>query len=359
MWDAIIAGAGPAGAVSACVLARTGHRVLMLDATSSVRYEVGEALPGAAARLLHSLGLRVPERNGPHAEIGGNLSAWNADNLASTDFVCDPYGCGWRLDRARFDSALRDSAIRSGASLKSEQVAAIDRCDELWRLSLGNGETESGHWLIDATGRRSFVARKLGARRLIDTRLTAVYALGRTKRQIHLDRTIVEAVPQGWWYAARLPSGALIAGLHGRPQDAAHLARNLSAWLQALAQTRHIVRLFPDATFQRDLRTVDASGSRLNHFSDDGWVACGDAAMSLDPLSSQGLFAAIHGGIMAGRAIHSAILGSSTALTSYVERLEQVWQINSKRLREMYRSESRWPSHVFWSTVGSTTGSSS
>ena len=27
------------------------------------------------------------------------------------------------------------------------------------------------------------------------------------------DRTVIEAVPEGWWYAARLPSGAVMAAL--------------------------------------------------------------------------------------------------------------------------------------------------
>lgn len=350
MWDAIIAGAGPAGAVSASVLARAGHRVLMIDATSCLPYKIGETLPGAALRLLRSLRLPVPDKTGPHTEVRGNLWSWNADDLDSTNFICDPDGCGWRLERTLFDFALRDCAIGFGASFKSEQVVAIARCDKLWRLFLGNGKTEAGRWLIDATGRRAFLARKLGAKRLVDMRLTAIYALGHTKRQINLDRTVIEAVSQGWWYAARLPSGALLAGFHMRPQEAAHISRERSHWLKALAKTRHISRLFPDTTFEHDLRIVDASESRLDRLAGNQWVACGDAALSFDPISAQGLFGAIHGGMTAGRSVDSALRGGSTTLASYGEQLEKVWLIYSKRVREIYRSETRWPSSIFWST---------
>jgi flavin-dependent dehydrogenase len=352
MWDAIIAGAGPAGSVSASVLASAGHRVLMVDAASPLAFKIGEALPGAAVRLLRSLGLPAPDKSGPHSQIRGNLSSWNADDLVSTDFICDPGGCGWRLKRALFDSALRDAAVRSGASLKLAQVTAITRVGKVWRLFLTNSETESCRWIIDATGRRAFLARRLGARRVVDTRLTAIYAVGRANHPFYLDRTIVESVPHGWWYAARLPSGSLLAGLHVSPRDAAYFSKNRSAWLRALFETRHVTRLFPDATFEGVLHIFDASGSRLDRLAGDGWAACGDAAFSLDPLSGQGLFAAIHGGMMAGRSVDSLICGTNEALSLYLAELEQVWKIYSKRLREFYRSETRWPSHVFWSTIG-------
>jgi flavin-dependent dehydrogenase len=352
MWDAIIAGAGPAGAVAAGVLARAGHRVLVVDLASSLSYKIGEALPGAALRLLRSLHLPVPEKNGPHKQIGGNLSSWNTKHLISTDFLCDPDGYGWRLERARFDSALREAAVWLGAVEKCGRVTALARCEDLWRLSFSNGESESGRWVVDATGRRAFLARRLGARRLIDTRLTAIYALGHTKQPIQLDRTIVEAVPQGWWYAARLPSGALLAGLHLSPHDAARFSRNRSLWLEAFAETRNIAKLFPDCTFGGELHVLDASGSRLDHPAGDAWIACGDAALSFDPLSAQGLFSAIHGGMMAGRSVSSALQGIHGAMADYIEQLEQIWQIYSKRLRAMYRSETRWPAHPFWSTIG-------
>jgi flavin-dependent dehydrogenase len=352
MWDAIIAGAGPAGAVAASVLARAGHRVLLVDPSSDHPHKIGEALPGAALRLLRSLRLPAPEKNGPHTPIGGNLSSWNAEDLTSTDFLCDPDGYGWRLERSRFDSDLRECAVRSGAFCMSRQVTAIARLENLWRLSLGNGQAETGRWLVDATGRPAFLARKLGAKRLVDSRLTAIYALGHAKEQIQLDRTIVEAVPQGWWYAARLPSGDLLAGLHLRPQEAAPLSRNPSAWQQAFAGTRHLVRLFPGITFEKTLRVFDASGSRLDPLAGDAWIACGDAALSFDPLSAQGLFSAIHGGMMAGQIVGSALRGIRKSTAGYIELLQRIWHIYSKRLRAIYRSETRWPSQDFWSATG-------
>ena len=87
MWDAVIAGAGPAGAVAAYELARRGRRVLLADAVDPAAPKVGEALPGAAVRLLRSIELPVPAAGGPHTPIGGNLSSWNSDQLVANDFL--------------------------------------------------------------------------------------------------------------------------------------------------------------------------------------------------------------------------------------------------------------------------------
>ncbi|HEY2876676.1 MAG TPA: NAD(P)-binding protein, partial [Reyranella sp.] len=50
MWLAIVAGAGPAGALAAITLARSGHRVLLADKVGDRADSIGEALPEAAGR---------------------------------------------------------------------------------------------------------------------------------------------------------------------------------------------------------------------------------------------------------------------------------------------------------------------
>jgi flavin-dependent dehydrogenase len=344
IWDVVIAGAGPAGAVAAHVLAQAGKRVLMADIPFAGTHKIGEALPAAAGRLLRDLDLPLP--SAPHTPIGGNLSSWGSPDLQASDAMRDPDGPGWRLDRLRFDADLLSAARSSGAAHHAAHITTATRHDALWKIELDNSTQIEACWLIDATGRRAAIVRRHGAKRSRDARLVAIYALGQPSEGLELNRTLVETVPNGWWYAARLPSGAAIVGFHLHPRDAVKLLAQPNGWRDALARTRHLSRLLDGVAFDTPLRPVEACGARLDRFSGDGWIACGDAALSFDPVSSQGIFSALHGGMRAAR----ALLEDDTA--AYTESLEAIRQTYLSRWRSLCRSERQWPDSPFWASYG-------
>jgi flavin-dependent dehydrogenase len=351
MWDALVAGAGPAGSVAAYVLARRGHRVMLADAPETHDHKVGEALAGAAVRLLRSIGLPVPDKDGPHAPIGGNLSCWSTDQLIATDFMRDPDGSGWRLDRLRFDADLRAAATRAGTAYRAARARDLQRQGAGWRIRFDDSGSDTAQWVVDATGRRTSLARRIGAKRMRDARLIALYAIGKSVDAFRLNRTMIEAVPRGWWYAARLPSGVPIAGFHTDPRHAAQLACDPDAWRYALAETRHVGPILANAEFDRLLDPLEACGAQLDRFVGDGWIACGDAALSFDPISGQGILSALHTGLAAGRFVGDALAGRNAAPDAYATRLARIRQIYLARSCQAYRSESRWHSEPFWSTV--------
>src|SRR5690606_14393991 len=97
------------------------------------------------------------------------------------DFVFDPNGAGWHLDRARFDASVRAAAADAGAQvIGGAQAGRLARTDAGWRVPLrlasGTAAVVYGRYLIDATGRASVLARHLGARRRRDDRLLAFVA---------------------------------------------------------------------------------------------------------------------------------------------------------------------------------------
>lgn len=351
MWDAIVAGAGPAGAVAAHVIARGGRKVLLVDEVDPGTPKIGEALPGAALRLLRALGLPVPDRDGPHTPIGGNFSSWGSGDLVATDFVRDPAGPGWRLDRLRFDADLRAAAIRSGAVDRLALVANAERRGSHWYVEFKDRTFEAARWIIDASGRRAAIARRLGAKRQRDAQLVALYAMSE-RSGFQLNRTIIEAVPRGWWYAARLPSGAVLAGFHTSHRHAMALLADPCGWSRALAETQHLSAALSGIRFESFLRPLDASGASLNRYGGDGWIACGDAALSFDPISGQGIFSALYSGMTAAHAVEDALNGSNERFDEYSRRLEQVRRIYVARVRAVYRSEFRWKEGPFWSTLG-------
>jgi flavin-dependent dehydrogenase len=345
--DVLVAGAGPAGAVAATLLARKGFRVVLADGVDPARHKIGEHLAAPAVHLLRRL--QIDFHSERHVPNGGILSCWGSDQLLATDSFSDPDGAGLLLDRTAFDAALRANAAAAGAEFRPANLASVRRGGGWW-ATLQDGSAVAARWLVDATGRRAFVARQLGVERHRDAGLVAVYRIGVNGRP-RLHRTMIEAAPNGWWYAADLPDSRSIAGFHLGIADAAGFTKHPDAWLHALDETIHIKTRFPSARFTTRLAAAEAGGGCLTRFSGDGWLACGDAALSFDPVSGYGMLAAIHQGALASDCIAGAFEGRPTAPADYSGRLDRLRATYSRRHREVYRSERRWRSMPFWSST--------
>ncbi|KFE72349.1 tryptophan 7-halogenase [Hyalangium minutum] len=346
--DVLVAGAGPAGAVAALVLARAGLTVRLMDDLPVERLapRVGESLPGAARPLLRDLGL-VEMVDSTHALAPGNVSAWGSDALVPTDFIRDPHGPGWHLDRSLFDQQLRTVALNAGAQLHPGHVRAIRGAPQSWQVVNTQGECLGARFVIDATGRYAAIARRVGARRRRDTPLIALPAWASAATEDAEMRTLVEGTQEGWWYSSRLPGAQRIAVLHTTPAHAQAIRRSATAWHEALSATTHVRRLWP-SPLPPPVRAVDASGAVTDPPAGPGWLAVGDASLAFDPLSSQGLFHALYTGLRGAQAV---LAGTSDALGAYAARLTSVRRRYREHRAIVYAIEDRWPTAPFWHTA--------
>jgi hypothetical protein len=194
--------------------------------------------------------------------------------------------------------------------------------------------------VVDATGRRRGVARRLGGCVEHGDRLVGVVA--------HLPEAEVrgtprvDAAPEGWWYSTAVPVGGRVilfftdadlpaAGRARRPGGLAALAAGVPG-LTDVAPLLSQVTAYPLA----------AGTAWLARPRGHRWLAVGDAAVAIDPLSGQGLLMALVGGVRAA----AAIVGQDATYERWLAgalvslRLQQ---------RAAYACEWRWPNHPFWS----------
>ena len=357
-FPVVIAGGGPAGSAAALTLARAGRRVLLVDGSAGGTGRIGEALPPAARPLLRDLGVLERFLADGHLPCYGNVSAWGSETPDRDDFLFHPHGHGWHLDRARFDASLRQAAEEAGAEVLTG--CEVDR----GRSRRGRGlagrpdalRRPGGvrcRLLIDATGRCGAVARRVGATRHRQDALIAVHARFRpTAGAVDRDsRTLVEAAPDGWWYAALVPSGDRVVAYFTDADLADRAALLTPEGFLAQLDGSHLVREVLSghgSTLADRPRITDAAGARLDRFAGPGWLAVGDSALSFDPLSSQGLLTALYTGLRAGQAAGRLLDGDDGPLEEYARRLEAIHDAYRRHLAAYYAAERRWADRTFW-----------
>src|SRR5262249_45330824 len=168
-------------------------------------------------------------------------------------------------------------------------------------------------FLIDAPGRASAVARRLGARWRASDRLVALVARGMPAERAAVpdEVLLIETVAQGWWYSSALPEGELVAGfLTDADLVRAGGARTPArCWTEALAASQH-TRARARGVRWREVRLRPAGPGRLDRVAGPGWLAVGDAASAIDPLSGAGIAKSLLGAIAAARAADRGLAGS-------------------------------------------------
>jgi flavin-dependent dehydrogenase len=347
-----VVGGGIASAAAVITLVRSGLSPVWLTPEPSLTDRVGESLAPAANAILTELGVADLLGAGPHRRSNATFSAWGGPTLVERNAIAQLDGAGWVLDRADFERALvaRASAL---AAPRRARLETAHQVDGRWTLELDTGERAQAEFVLDGTGRNGVIGRRRSTLVRAD-RLVAAYAfLDQVDAGVEPTRaTIIEAVEDGWWYAALLPDGRQVVAWFTDPDLVpADLTRNGDLWRAKAAQPVHIRRWIDDAGF--DLasppRLTSAGTTWLAPCAGAGWAAIGDAAAAFDPLSSHGMTTALWSGQAAAKAVVQERDGQAGALDAYALAVAGgVRDFLAQRAR-FYGAERRFKEAPFWS----------
>lgn len=365
-----VIGGGPAGSATAIALLRalrsshrpvTGERfnVRIYADPPKGAFRVGESLPPAATAVLRSLGLEhVIGPHTPHLACAGSSSLWGDNEPGYNDFMFDVMGQGYHLDREFFDIQLLSEALKAGAELYQgwHLVGAQELYDGAaldFRTEKGQRHTEHADFVVDASGQASAFARRIGvARNTLDEVLFLCAFMEIPEGSSMTGRTMVEAVPDGWWYAARLPDDkAILTFCTDRQIARLHEYKNPDQWRAALGGTQWLKHQLPadfTATVPK-LHMRAAPSTLLSAVTGSSWLAVGDAASSVDPLSSAGITRALIAATKAGAAIASWLAeGQREELHAYANHVLRDFADYARVRAELYGTERRFRDHSFW-----------
>lgn len=357
MTDVLVVGGGIAGLATAIELALAGIGTVVVEATGEPTERFGETLaPGVLARL-DRLGLSEVFRSAGHVSCPGTVVRWGSDRIGHNDFVLDPLGPAWHIDRSRFELMLRQRAAEVGVVLlPATRVVDLERSGSRTVASLTGASgprSVRAHWLTDATGPAAWLARHRDVRRVVVDRLVALVRIADLAAGAFTAQTVVESTPDGWWYAARIPGDRLVTVFVTEPGPARALtAEHWAGWHSALGTTLLLADRLAgvELTGEHDqaFRVRSIGVSRLGRMTGERWLAVGDAAAQIDPIAGRGIHDAFSDARHAARVLTDSIGGGRSAISEFSDQVHARFTGHLAERAAWYGAERRWAAAPFW-----------
>lgn len=353
--EILIIGGGIAGCIAAISLVEH-FDVCLIDKLEQPKDRIGESLAPAAQRILSELDLcqnLEPELEDKlYRKNIGMQSYWGSDQVHIVDHLRNPDGLGLNLDRKEFEIYLREKTEERGVHcLWSTQLLKSTYENEIWNVEVRSGKTKRNincKYVIDATGRPSIFSRQLGIERTATDQLIACWATLENSSENRM--STISSTSNGWWYSAVVPGNKRIIAFQ---TDSDLLTRSTFKSLETFIELSKENKEISNILDQSDLSTLEfhgvrsANSTKLNQVCGCKWAAIGDAAISFDPLSSQGMFNAMACALQL-RDLLTEFGFSKKTKNIYSNQINSIWNQYISHKNLFYNYEKRWINEKFW-----------
>jgi geranylgeranyl reductase family protein len=294
-----ILGGGPAGAFAAEQLAAAGLRVVLFDEKLAWEKPCG----GGLTHKAYSQYPFLVENSTPKRFIAETvLCAPEAGEVALK--LRDPLVIYSRFDLNRM---LLERAERAGAQIEKARVLEIARYGSRWQLRTSGGVADADFAIV-AMGARNPLRNVGTVLRPGDTMTALGYYVPGDQERID-----IQFLPRLEGYIWIFPRcGHLSIGIAGKGEPASALRKRLEDYMTG----RGIA--WKGAPFYSHLLPALSTGAwRENRVAGEGWMAVGDAAGLVDPITGEGLYYAIRSADLAARALLAEVGGLAEKLAHY------------------------------------------
>jgi geranylgeranyl reductase family protein len=284
-----ILGGGPAGAFAAEQLASAGLNVQVFDEKLAWEKPCG----GGLTHKAYSQYPFLIENSTPKRLITETMLAAPHGGEVSLK-LDDPLLIYSRLDLNRM---LLERAERAGAQIEKARVLEMSRYGRGWQLRTSSGMADADFCIV-ATGARNALAE-------VGTELTAEDTMPALGYYVPGDQTRIDIqfLPRLEGYIWVFPRcGHLSVGICGKGEPASSLRKRLERYL-----TERGIAWKGAAFYSHLLPSLSAASWKKNRVAGEGWMAVGDAAGLVDPVTGEGLYYAIRSGDLAARALLSDV----------------------------------------------------
>jgi flavin-dependent dehydrogenase len=395
-YDTIIIGGGPGGSTAGAFLAKAGQRVLVLEKENFPRFHIGESLLPFGNDVLKQTGAWPKiEAAGFQRKYGAEFLVGNGSRFQRFWFargLVPGYGQTFQVERAKFDEVLLDHAATCGCEVRQGcEARTVVRDGDGWRVTVDDSggprsvvasETsrtrqsaslqsvtvdDSGgprsvvasetlrtrqsaslqsttqearaRWLIDASGRDTFLGRVLGLPKLpvnIPKRI-ALYAhftgVYRNPGDAEGHITIVR-LRDGWFWLIPLAGGKTSVGMVRMLDDLKRFGGTVEDWFaRTVAGSREVARRMEKAQRVSEFYRTSDYSYRYAQLAADRALLVGDAGGFIDPIFSSG----VHIATTSARMAAELILRADAKLRALTGREQRRYTRDVHRFMNIYR----------------------
>ncbi len=280
-----VLGGGPAGAFAAAELASAGLDTIVLDEKLAWEKPCGGGLTFKAYNrypfLMHN---DMPKKR----ILRTVLAAPGVGGV--TLKLNEPLLIYSRFDLNRL---LLERAGHAGAQIEKTRVQHIERRSNGWRLKTKSGSLDADFCVV-ATGARNPL-REVGTELSPQDTMSALgyYVSG---DRDHID---VQFLPKLHGYIWVFPRcGHLSVGICGKGEPAQALRARLEHYMAEKGISSKGASFYSHV-----LPSLETRSWKRNRIAGDGWMAVGDAAGLVDPITGEGLYYAMRSGDLAAQAL--------------------------------------------------------
>jgi len=326
--DVLVIGGGPAGSTAATLLARRGHRVTLLEKDRHPRFHIGESLLPANLRLLEQLGVADEVRSIGMQKWGAEfVSPWEARHqdfrFAESWDKSMPYA--YQVRRSLFDQILIDNAARAGAQVLEDcRVRTVELTGAGGGVRVhaehagGAARTWQARFLVDASGRDTYLANQLGCKRRNPRHSSAaLFAHFSGARRHSGEREGYISLywfEHGWFWFIPLRDGATSVGAVVWPYYLKSRAVPVEQFfLATIAACAPLAERLASA--QRITEVVATGNYSYSSTRSHGnnYVMLGDAFAFIDPVFSSGVLLAMNSAFAGAEAVDACLRGPARA----------------------------------------------
>ena len=324
-FDVAVMGGGPAGSTVAALLAEAGKTVLVVERRDAEDFKIGESLMPATYATFARLGV-LERLQASHFPKKYSVQFYTKNGKASTPFYfnqTDPSASSqtWQVLRSEFDQLLLDHAAERGAEVRRRlRVRDVlfegDRATGI-RVQRQDGETYDvgANVVVDATGQRAFLARKLKIVR-VDPHLrnASIYAhFEGAFRDSGIDEgaTLIlhTEEAESWFWYIPMPNDRVSVGVVGEVESliTSRLGSPSEIFFEEVEKCPEIKKRLLGSSQSREMNVVRDFSYKAERLSGPGWLLLGDAYSFIDPVYSSGILLALKMGELGADAILDAL----------------------------------------------------